>query len=76
MPNIQLPTGKTIYVSTYDFLFVLKDDEVHLFYQSCVADDLGNFVEDPFSNTGLKGSLEVDEEPTIEEIPQVEEGKD
>jgi hypothetical protein len=70
MPNIQLPTGKTIYLSTYTFLFEIKDEEVDLFYQSCVADDLGSFIEDPFAGRSVLGLLEVDEPADLpEETP-------
>lgn len=73
MPNISLPTGKVIYMSTFDWLFVLEEKDVHDFYQSCVADDLGKFVDDPFSQRINQGKLEVDETPDIEEIPIEEE---
>ncbi len=67
MPNISLPTGKVIYVSTFDWLFVLDEKDVPDFYQSCVADDLGRFIEDPFSQRMTKGKLEVEDTPEIDE---------
>jgi hypothetical protein len=60
--NIQLPTGKTISVSVYEYLFVLKEDEIDLFYQSCIADDLGVYIEDAFSSKAIAGRLEFDDE--------------
>lgn len=68
MPNIQLRTGKTIYISTYDYYFRLKEDEVDLFFQSCEADDLGIDVEDPFSNRMFFGTLDVEEKPKVEDL--------
>lgn len=70
--NIQLPTGKTIYVSTYEFFFVLKEEDVNEFYQNCVADDLGTYVEHPFSESLMKGKLEIDEDPIIPDLPTEE----
>ena len=60
--NIQLPTGKTIAVSLYDYLFVLREEDVDLFYQSCIADDLGEQINNPFSNRGSYGKILVDED--------------
>lgn len=74
MPNISLPTGKVIYVTTFDWLFVLDEKDVPDFYQSCIADDLGKFINDPFSQRMSKGKLEVEDAPEIEEIPLDEEG--
>ena len=65
--NIQLPTGKTISVSVYEFYFLLKDDDMDDFYQSCMADDLGTELNNPFSNRASQGRLEIPEEPEIEE---------
>lgn len=59
MIPIQLSTGKTIYVSTYAYYFILKDEDMALFYESCIADDLGDFVEHPFTNSQF-GKVEVD----------------
>lgn len=73
MANIQLPTGKTINIPIAQFLFGIKDDEVDLFFQSCIADDLGTFLEHPFANNAARGFVEVEDEPVIEEIPQEEE---
>lgn len=77
MANIQLPTGKTINISLYDFLFRVSDDEVDIFFQSCIADDLGSFIEDPFSNAGgQSGRVETEEDVPIEEIPAEELNED
>jgi len=58
--NIQLPTGNTISVSAYEYYFILKEDEIDLFFQSCIADDLGTYIDNPFSSR--RSSLEVKEE--------------
>ncbi len=68
MPNISLPTGKVIYVSTYDYFFQLDEKDVDEFYQSCIADDLGSFVDDPFSQRLHPGKLEVEDLPEIEKL--------
>ena len=68
MPSIQLRTGKTIYISTYDYYFRLKEDEVDLFFQSCEADDLGIDVEDPFSNRIFFGVLDIEDKKVEEGI--------
>ena len=59
--NIQLPTGKTLSVSLYDYLFVLKEEDVDLFYQSCIADDLGEQINNPFSNRASTGKIQVED---------------
>lgn len=59
--NIQLSTGKTITISSYEYFFILKDEEIDIFYQSCIADDLGMHIDDPFSNVSAYGRLEVDD---------------
>lgn len=60
MLNIQLPTGNTISVSAYEYYFMLDDNDMDEFYQSCMADDLGRYIDNPFSNR--KHSLEVKED--------------
>lgn len=67
--NIQLPTGKTVSISVYEYLFILKDEDMDIFYQNCVADDVGNYIEDPFSDASMKGKLIEEDEPTIPEVP-------
>lgn len=62
MINIQLPTGNTISVSTYEYYFILQDEDMDNFYQSCIADDLGTYIDNPFSNRVHSSKLEVDEE--------------
>jgi len=64
--NIQLPTGMTISISYYDYLFVLKDEDMYSFYQECIADNLGSFIEDPWHGSAEKGRVNY-EEPIIEE---------
>lgn len=68
--NIQLPTGKTMTISAYEYLFCYKDEEMDLFYQACIAEDLGTELNNPFSRR-KEGSvrMEQDEEINIEEIP-------
>ncbi len=61
MPNISLPSGKVIYISTYEWLFQLEENNVDEFFQSCMADDLGVFIENPFSAAMPQGKLEVEE---------------
>ena len=34
MPNISLPNGKVIYVSTYEYYFQLDEKDVDEFFQS------------------------------------------
>lgn len=74
MPNIQLATGKTIYVSSYEYYFGIDDENVESFFQSCIADDLGSFVENPFNNSPvISGRLEIEViEGTIEDIPEAD----
>lgn len=66
---LQLPTGKTVYVSAFEYLFLLKEEEVDEFYQACIADDLGEYMEDPFSNRMSKARIMEEEVPEIEEVP-------
>lgn len=61
--NIQLPTGKTITISCYEYFFALKDEDMDLFYQSCIADDLGTFIESPFCNKGAHIEIEEIDNP-------------
>jgi hypothetical protein len=74
MPNIQLATGKTIYVSSYEYYFGIDDENAESFFQSCIADDLGSFVENPFNNSPvISGRLEIEViEGTIEDIPEAD----
>lgn len=65
MPNISLPTGKVIYISTYEWLFQLDDRNIDEFYQNCVADDLGSFIENPFSATQPQGKLDIEDVPDV-----------
>lgn len=64
--NIQLPTGNTITISVYEFFFLLDDKDVDLFYQSCIADDMGDYIDNPFSNSA-SGKVRVEEEIHEEE---------
>lgn len=67
MPNISLPTGKVIYVSTFEYYFKLNEKDVDEFFQSCIADDLGVEIDHPFSHKTTKGKLEIDELPDLPE---------
>lgn len=60
--NINLPTGNTISVSYFEWLFILKDEDIPGFYQSCMADNLGVYIENPFSKRNLHDKIHVDEE--------------
>lgn len=71
--NIQLPTGNTIVVSVYEFLFVLKEEDVDLFYQNAIADDDGVYIDNPFSNKGYRRVIETDDIIDIEDIPNIQE---
>ncbi len=67
--NIEIgATGKTLYISTYEYLFVLKDEDMKEFYQSCIADDLGVSIENPFSSRANSAKLEVEDFPEVEEL--------
>lgn len=73
MPNISIGvTGKVVYMSVYDYYFRLEEEDVESFFQSCIADDLGTFIEEPFSK-GAPGRLDYEEVPDIEEIPDTQE---
>lgn len=63
MPNISLPTGKVIYLSVYEWLFQLEEKDIDAFYQSCIADDLGTYEDNPFSQRVHQGRLEVEDSP-------------
>jgi len=58
--NIQLPTGTTITISAYEYYFLLKEEDMHEFFQSCIADDLGIQINNPFSNKASFGRIEED----------------
>lgn len=71
MPNIQLRTGNTVYVSAYEYYFKLDDNDIDLFFQSCEADNLGIMIDNPFSNRIVMGTLdeennEISEEPDFD----------
>lgn len=69
MPNISLPTGKVMYLSTFEFYFKLEDKDMDEFYQSCVADDLGIYEDNPFSYRRVQGKVEeIEQTPDIEEV--------
>ena len=65
--QIQLKTGNTITISSYEFFFVLRDEDVELFYESCVADDLGTYIDNPFSNKASMGRLEFEDTPEYDD---------
>lgn len=62
MPNIQLDTGMTIWVSTFEYYFKLKDEDMELFFQSCKADNLGIYIDNPFSGSRFMGKIEEEKE--------------
>jgi len=66
--NIQLPTGKTVSVSVYEYYFILKEEDVAMFYQDCIADDLGVNVENPFYGMAPSARLDIQEEEELEII--------
>jgi len=68
MPNIQLRTGNTIYISVYEYYFKLKDEDMDLFFQMCEADNLGIQIDNPFSDR--RHSSTVQDEETTAEIPE------
>lgn len=63
--NIQLPTGMTINVSVYEYLFLLQEDDIDLFYQQCIADNIGTYIDNPFSNKSSTYIQFDDEEDDI-----------
>jgi len=65
MAQISIPNGKVVYVSTYEYLFVLKDEDVSDFYQQLMAEDAGvPAPDDPFSFR--KSSTKIDYEEDLE----------
>lgn len=69
MPNISLPTGNVIYLTVYEWLFVLQEEQVDEFYQQLIAENAGiPAPEDPFSNRAHIGKLEVEDIPDIDEM--------
>lgn len=66
MPQISLPNGNVIYVSTYEFYFILKDEDMKEFYQYALAENLGiPSPEDPFSDKTFKSSIKEEDEPNL-----------
>lgn len=59
--RIQLPNGLTIEVSVIDYLFILEEEDMDLFYQECMADNLGIDIVNPFSRKNIQ-SLDIDED--------------
>lgn len=66
MPLLSLPTGKTVYISSYQYYFELREEDIDEFFQTCIADDLGSFIENPFSE--LRGANKVEDEEIPDEI--------
>lgn len=67
MPFISLPTGKVIYISTFEYLFVLQDEDMYEFFQNAIADDAGVPEPDnPFNLSAHQGKIVT--EPIEEEI--------
>jgi hypothetical protein len=69
MPNINLPSGNTIWVSTYEYYFKLDEKDVEAFFQSCMADNLGIYIDNPFSGRISMGKLDTEE---TEEPPDLD----
>jgi hypothetical protein len=67
MPLIELPTGKTLYVSTYDYFFSLEEEDMDEFYQNCIADNLGVEIQNPFAMKSVEGKLEVEDKEETED---------
>lgn len=59
--NLQLPTGKTISISAYDYYFLLKDEDIEEFFQSCIADNVGIELNNPFCNMSVTGHISIEE---------------
>jgi len=59
--RVQLPNGLTIEVSVIDYLFILEEEDMDLFYQECMADNLGIDIVNPFSRKNIQ-SLDIDED--------------
>ena len=70
--NIQLATGNTISMSCYEYYFVLKDEDMEEFYQSCIADNLGIEINDPWSGRASMGRIEFEEPPQEDEIHETD----
>lgn len=65
--RVNLPNGKTVEVNTSEW-FAMNDAEVEEFYQSCMADDLGIAIENPFSSKkNEKLDIDIEEEPEVDE---------
>lgn len=62
--NIQLLTGKTGYISTETYV-LLSDEEFDRLYRDMIADDVGDYLENPFSNLRTIEVLDF-------EIPEIE----
>lgn len=81
MGYFNLPTGKTIYISTYNLLFKtvdgkvvpVTDEEIAEFMQQCIADDLGEIIENPFTRMSSLSKLTIEEDD--EYIPDEAEEK-
>ena len=65
--NIQLPTGKTVHISIVEYL-ALEDDEVDVFYQELMADDSGDFLENPFSPLRPQKDIQIEASEVDEDI--------
>lgn len=59
--NVNLPNGNTISMSVYEYFFLLEDEDMDEFYQSCLADNAGVYINNPFSNIE-RGKLDIDDE--------------
>jgi hypothetical protein len=73
MPNVELDTGMTIYVSAYEYYIVLQDEDMEAFFQNCKADNLGVQIDYPFSNRRCMGTLEREDAGEIPDDSLTEE---
>ena len=67
MVAYQLPTGKTIFINSNDLLSMTDLDE-----QELIANDVGFFINNPFSNISSDGTEENIEEINREDIPELD----
>lgn len=65
MPNIQLETGNTVYFPS-EYYYSIPDEKMHEFFQACMADNLGVYIDSPFSNLRDEKTIE-EEEPNLDE---------
>jgi hypothetical protein len=62
--NIQLSTGKTAYISIEQYL-ACSDEEYNLLINDIIADDNGEFLQNPFSSFKSSNIIDI-------ELPEIE----